>query len=228
MVLLAAKRPYPGFCFADYAENVALAHRYMELAMNSGVKNIVFASSKAVYSGPDMPWKEDAPCAPSSLYGASKLAVEQLGAYYSEMDKLAFKSLRFAQVIGGNERKGYLISTLIDNARKKETQTVYGSGEQRRHYVYVKDVAAAVMAAEERPLLSGAFNIGMTGSVSNLEMAEIVNECFGNAGNLVHDFSRPMLGSSDEMCVEKAEKELGFRAGYGIREAFADLARETE
>lgn len=227
MVLLAAKRPYQGFSFADYADNVTLAYRYMMLAMENGLKNIVFASSKAVYSGRDMPWREEISCAPSSLYGASKVAVEQLGAYFSAIGKLCFKSLRFAQVIGDGERKGYLINTLIDNAREKRTQIIYGSGEQRRQYVYVKDVADAVLRAEECSTISGAFNIGMEGNVSNLELAEIVNECFGNTGNLVHDYSRPMIGSDDEMSIEKAKKELGFCASFDIWDVFSDLAGRT-
>lgn len=226
LVLLAGKRPYPGFCFTDYVDNIALAHRYMKLAMEHGLKNIIFASSKAVYSGPDMPWREDVVCAPSSLYGASKLAVEQLGALYSETGKLCFKSLRFAQIIGIGERKGYLINTLIDNAREKKTQMVYGSGEQRRQYVYIKDVAAAILRAEENPMIRGVFNIGMKGTVSNLELAEIVNECFDNAGNLIHDYSRIMCRCGDEMSVEKAKNELGFKANFDIRETFSDLARE--
>ena len=224
LVLLAARRPYAGFCFDDYANNVALARRYMALAMDHGLGNFVFASSKAVYSGGDMPWREDRACVPSSLYGASKLASEQLGLLYSAGDMLHFKGLRFAQVIGAGERKGYLINTLMDNARAGKTQTVFGTGEQRRQYVYVKDVCAAILAAAERPELTGVFNIAMPGSVSNLELAEAVNEAFGNDGNLRHDFSRPMVGADDEMDVTRAAEVLHFRASYTIRETFADLA----
>ena len=227
LVLLAAKRPYAGFCFEDYSENVALAQSYLSLAMEHGLKNVVFASSKAVYSGGGMPWNEDMFCVPSGLYGASKLAVEQMGLLYSSTERLNFKSLRFAQVIGMGERQGYLINTLIDNARAKKPQIIFGSGEQKRQYVYVKDVASAILAAEEKADLSGVFNIGMQGAVSNLVLAETVNECFGNKGNLIHDYSRNMFGSDDEMCVEKAEKTLGFRANYDIRETFADLAGEA-
>ena len=226
LVLLAAKRPYPGFCFEDYAENVAVAQRYMQLAMENGLKNIVFASSKAVYSGDERPWKEELFSAPFSLYGASKAAAEHLGLYYSAAGRLCFKSLRFAHVIGAGERKGYLINTLIDNAREKKPQVVFGSGAQKRQYVYVKDVAAAILAAAEKREISGVFNIAMPAAVSNLELAEVVNASFDNVGNLIHDYSRAMTGSDDEMSVEKAERVLGFRARYGIRETFDDLAKE--
>ena len=72
LVLLAGKRPYPGFCFDDYAYNISVAQRYMTLAIKNGMKNVVFASSKAVYSGADMPWREERFYTPSSLYGSSK------------------------------------------------------------------------------------------------------------------------------------------------------------
>ena len=128
LVLLAAKRPYPGFCFEDYAENVAVAQRYMQLAMENGLKNIVFASSKAVYSGDERPWKEEMFSTPFSLYGASKAAAEHLGLYYSAAGRLCFKSLRFAHVIGAGERR--LSHQYID--RQCQRKKASGRFRQRR------------------------------------------------------------------------------------------------
>ncbi len=224
VVLLAAKRPYRDFGFEDYSGNVRTAYSFMTQAIGHGVRNFVFASSKAVYSGGNMPWKEDACCVPSSLYGASKLAAEQLGLYYGKEGKLQFKSLRFAQVIGAAERKGYLINTLIDNARAGKTQTIFGAGDQRRQYIYIKDVCSALLAAVQSPAAEGIFNIGIPGNTSNLELAEAVNAAFHNEGNITHDMIRPMAGTDDGMDVTKAEEALGFRAAYSICETFADMA----
>ncbi len=226
MVLLAAKRPYDGFNMDDYFFNVRIFDHYFRIAVSSGIKNIVFASSKAVYSGDGYPWRETDVCVPSSLYGASKLACEQLGAYLAEKQGVSFKALRFAQVIGRGERKGFLINTLIDNAAAKKTQEIYGTGEQRRHYVYVKDVCGAILSAAENDRVSGVFNIGMANAVSNLEMAECVNTVFGNEGNLVHNMDKDMKGSDDALCVQLALEKLGFSAKYDLAETFRDLAAE--
>ena len=179
MVILAGKRPYKDFSYEDFKLNIDIANKYINLAIENGIPNVVFASSKAVYSGTDLPWSEESVNSPSSLYGASKSAVEQLGLYYCLKGNTRFVSLRFAQVIGLGERKGYLINTLIDNAVEKKQQTLYGDGSQSRHYVYVKDVCEAILKACDSST-NGVYNIGMQKSVSNLELAEAVNRAFGN------------------------------------------------
>ncbi len=227
MVILAAKRPYADFCFDDYIENVKLFEKYMMLAAKNDVRSVVFASSKAVYSGDRFPWKETERAVPSSLYGASKLACEELGLYIAEQNNMGFSALRFAQVIGYGERKGYLINTLIDNALDKKTQIVFGSGKQRRHYVYIKDVCAAILRAAEHSEVRGVFNIGMKKALSNLEMAVSANHIFGNEGNLCHDYSREMGKNNDEMDTRLAEKVIGFSASYDIDLSFRDIAAEV-
>ena len=224
LVLLAAKRPYKDFSFEDYQNNVSIAEHYIRESSEHGLKNIIFASSKAVYSGGNMPWSEDDRSIPSSLYGASKLAAEELGLYFSYIGKACFKSLRFAQIIGMGERKGYLINTLIDNARDHRTQTIFGSGAQKRHYVYVKDVCRAVSAAARHSEVSGVFNIGMEKPATNLDLALCANKAFGNDGNLVHDYSKEMVAVDDEMSVDKARSVLGFSAEYDLESTFNDLA----
>lgn len=223
VILLAATRPYPDFNINDYYRNVELSNVYFELAMKHGVKDFLFASTKAVYSGDGTPWRERDAKTPLSLYGASKLATENLGLYYSSCGKLCFKSLRIAQIIGAGERKGYLINTLIDNAKAKKPQTIFGSGEQRRQYVYIKDVCRAFLAAAVSQTKYGVYNIGMPDTISNLEMAQCINSVFGSDAGVVHDYSQEMRGSSDSMDVGLAESELGFRTKYDLREAIEDI-----
>ena len=224
LVVLAAKRPSADFSFADYASNVAIAEACFAAAADAGIRNIVFASSKAVFSDPQtLPWTEDTPTVPLSMYGASKAACEQIALLYNRKDA-RIKCLRLAQIIGTGERRGYLISTLLDNAKSKTTQVVFGSGAQRRQYIYIKDVLSAIFAALEKPDTAGIFHIGMRGSVSNLEMAICANEVFGNSGNLRHDMSRKMDAFSDEMDVTRAERILGWSAKYDLAAAFADIA----
>ncbi len=228
MVIRAGIRPYEGFCIEDYFNNIKILDSYIKVALRNKITNIVFASSKAVYSGHNIPWSEDEYSVPSSLYGASKLACEQLGLYHANKNNLSFKALRFAQVIGKGERKGYLINTLLDNAVAKKTQVIFGSGDQRRHYVYIKDVCSAILCAIKHKNVSGVFNIGMVHTTSNLEMAECVNTIFDNKGNVVHDYTQKMSMINDEMQINKARNILEFSAKYDLVETFKDIkADET-
>lgn len=223
IVILAAKRPYNGFCTEDYLFNIRTANEYLSLAIEHNIPNAVFASSKAVYSGEDQPWKEDSLNCPSSLYGASKSAVEQLGLYYSSIRSITFTALRFAQVIGMGERKGYLINTLINNAIAKKQQVLFGDGSQYRHYVYIKDLCESILLAGSSKH-SGIYNIGMKTCTTNLELAQAVNSAFGNEGNITHDYSKPMASNNDVMNTGKASNELGFNAQFDVYSAMKDIA----
>ena len=223
MVILAGKRLYDGFCISDYINNIQILETYFNLAVSAGIKNIIFASSKAVYSGNNYPWAEDDYSIPSSLYGASKLACEQIGLFYAQKNNKNFKALRFAQVIGKGERKGYLINTFIDNAIAKKPQIIFGSGEQRRHYIYIKDICRAVLCAAKHTDVSGVFNIGMEQTVSNIEMAECINDVFDNKGNIIHDYNQKMNIVNDAMKIDKAKKFLDFIAQYNLEKTFQDI-----
>lgn len=220
-IILAAQRPYQGFGYKDYANNVQLVNDIMELSYKNNVKKIVFASTKAVYSGEGMPWKENMKTEPLSLYGASKLASEELGMYYSRKHNLDFIVLRLAQVIGAYERKGYLVNTLIDNARERKPLVLFGDGSQRRHYIYVKDVCRAIIKALE--VTSGIYNIGMEKSISNRELAETINDIFDNPCEIEFDTSKQMYGSDDEMDVTKAKEEMGYVAEYDLKRMINDI-----
>lgn len=228
IVLLAAKRPITAFSLDDYYQNVKIVYENVLKAVSDNVRRIVFASSISVYSEYSLPYREIDYSIPLNLYGASKLAGEQIGNLLTQKTNSSFIALRFAHVIGVNEKKGFLIRTVLDNALNKRKQIVYGDGAQRRHYVYVKDVCRAIEAALLAKNHSGVFNIGMKNIYSNLELAEYANKVFHNNGNILHDFSKPMIGKDDEMSIDKARLELDFVPKYDLEESFLDLAESKK
>ena len=196
VILLAAKRPYTGFNMADYHANVALVSKYLDESVSHGVDRFILTSSKSVYSGKGMPWRESQYCAPSSLYGASKQA---------------------------GEKQRNLIKVLMNNAANKNPQTIYGNGQQKRQYVYIRDVCRAFIEVIRCPRVDGLFNIGMPRSYTNLEVAETVNDVFQNTGNIILRTDIPERGNSDEMNIKKAEEKLGFKAIWDLRSSINDM-----
>ena len=224
MVFLAARRINKDFSFRDYAYNVELFDRYIEIARNYSVANIVTASSISVYSSDSIPWKENESDIPLSLYGASKSAIDSLALLYSRQYGLKIKSLRLAQVIGMAERKGYLLNTLIDNAIAGKEQTIFGRGIGRRQYIYVKDVCDAILHCLVNKINSdGIFNIGMDHSISITDLAGIINDVFENTAGIRMLEDKPEDTKEYLMDVTKAKTVLEWTPGYGIREALEDI-----
>jgi len=190
----------------------------MEYARATGVAKVVFASSAAVYGDvTSFPVDEDAPCHPLSPYGVDKLASEHLLHYYSAVHGVATTALRFFNVYGPRQDPSSpysgVISIFADRARAGRELTIYGDGQQTRDFVYVGDVARAVVGAV---LGDGAdrcvANIGTGTEVTIDELAATIVELTGGGAAVVHAPARPGDIVRSVARVERAARELGFRA----------------
>ena len=70
-----------------------------------------------------------------------------------------------------------MMNTFIDRAFNKQSLKVIGKSQAKREFVYIKDVARAIILALNKPEYHGSLNIGSNKAHSNLEIARIVNEC---------------------------------------------------
>jgi UDP-glucose 4-epimerase len=143
----------------------------LEGAREGGVRRVVFASSGGVVYGESdrLPHLESAPKAPVSPYGVSKLASEYYLACYALLHQLETVSLRYANVYGPRQSphgEAGVVAIFCNRIRQGQPLTIYGSGEQTRDYVFVRDVARANLEASTRELPEGqgidamAFNVG--------------------------------------------------------------------
>ena len=223
VVHLAAKRGAAGR-MCDFHENEIITENLYESCKGHGIKNIVFASSIAVYSDVSkIPWNEQQIPSPKTFYGISKMACEYIGDIYHKKFGLNIKSLRIAQVLGEGERKGHMMNTFIDNAYEKKILNVIGKSIAKREFVYVKDVARAILLALSKEEIHGSFNIGSNEAYTNLEIAKMVNECFDNQGNMTYDDSIDEGIESSLMDSSKAFKILGYKPMYNMKEALNDI-----
>ena len=231
VVHLAGLRYWKDRVMMDYIRsNVVNTDRLFSSAVAHGIDNIVFASTIAVYNPRfnSAPFSEDQCCSPQTHYGVSKLVCEKIAFYDNSRFGTKIKSLRIGQVVGQGEREGFMLSAMIRQARSKQPIEVWGEGVGTRDYVYIKDVVQAILDALDHPYTAGLFNISRGEAVTHLQLAETINQAFGNVGNVT--FAADKL--EDTSCVfascERAECELGWRANWDLAEMFADLANVLE
>jgi len=229
LVHLAAVRPGPDDNFDYYLPNIYFSSNIFNACASCGIKNIVALSSRMVYSEINtIPYSEGQYISPSSYYGISKAGMELLVEYCNRYLDMRIKCLRTAIVLGAEERKGSLHMDFIFKAIKKEPLLIYGSGKEKREYIYVKDVAGAIIDSLRHPEINGIFNIGSGKSISNLEIAEMINKVFGNAGNISFMNNKYKEKPQSLMDIRKAEKLLGWRPEWTIRDCLADLRDELD
>ena len=231
VVHLAAERTGPNALEA-YLPNITISNNVFESCFEVGVKNIIALSSISVYSAENpLPWSENQRVMPQTFYGISKATMENLACYYNAAKGLSIKCLRMARVLGLHERPGFMLNTFIEQASKKEVLKVFGRGEGRREYIYVKDVTGAIMNALEHIDAEGIFNIGTGNNLSHAEMALLINKVFDNEGNVVYAPEIAEDKSIYLMNIEKAARELSWTSKWtiedGLREIKDDLTIEN-
>jgi UDP-glucose 4-epimerase len=148
-------------------------------------KKLVFiASTSEVYGkSTDVPFREgaDLVLGPTAkhrwAYACSKLIDEFLALAYWKERKLPVVIVRLFNTVGPRQtgQYGMVVPTFVRQALAGLPITVFGDGTQSRSFTYVGDVVNALIALAAEPRAIGeVFNIGNTGEVTILELAEKV------------------------------------------------------
>ena len=209
-----------------FAVNEAVTENILKAMAVCGAKRIIFASTMSVYNDDGlMPWKEDDPLGGRSCYGDSKAACERLIESYSAECGLTYGIARIAQVLGEGEKRRGMMNVFIDTAREHGTIKVMGKSVLRKQYIYVKDLVRvlALLAAGNGNI---TVNVGMEVAHTNLEIAEIVNEVFGNPTPIDYDDSYPEKGRPFLMDINRLKKGLGYEP-LGMKEALTAMRDRT-
>jgi UDP-glucose 4-epimerase len=206
----------------DYAANIEVSDTLFRACAGQGIANVVFASTCSVYAPGvnELPFREDEPVAPRNLYAISKRTAEQIGL----MRLSGIKCLRIAQLLGAEERGGFMVRTFIDAARNGKPLTVFGKGVGRREYLYVTDAAAAIAAALAHPDTRGVFNVGSGVNHSHRELAEaVVREMGDGRSAVVADTSKEEDTAELLMDSTRFRETFNWKPRYTLEEALREI-----
>lgn len=138
----------------DATVNIIGSIRLLELCKLYEVRKIIYASSAAVYGTPtSLEITEEHPIQPLSGYGITKHTVEHYLDVYANIHGLDYTVLRYANVYGmrqDSKGEGGVVSIFVDRLLQGESPTIYGTGEQTRDFIFVRDIVNANLAALNR------------------------------------------------------------------------------
>ncbi|WP_123039446.1 NAD-dependent epimerase/dehydratase family protein [Cohnella candidum] len=184
-----------------------------------GIRKFIYASSAAVYGNPKSFYiSEDHPLRPISPYGISKYAAELYVQRVAEEHGIDHTVLRYANVYGerqGEKSEGGVVSGFIRKLRNRERPIIFGTGEQTRDFIYVKDVAEANVAALTRGS-GGTFNVGTGQRTSVLDLLRKLGEVTGIVPDPLYE--PPRLGDilHNGLDIRLASEELGWAPRYSL------------
>ena len=219
----------------DARMNVVGTINVLEAARRHGAAVIFASTGGAIYgegAGRGLPLDEGAASLPETPYGASKLTGEIYLDLYRRLYGLAGVALRFGNVYGPRQDphgEAGVVAIFCGLLRTGDPLRVFGDGEQTRDYVYVSDVVAACLAAEEAisnqgNAVQGPYNVGTGIETSVLELARLLGAATGVDPNLEHHPAR--TGEVDRIAIDPsaARRDLGWAAATDLEPGLARTA----
>lgn len=229
-----------------YKNNIVGTLNLLEMMISQGCKKLVFSSSATVYGQPkEVPCTEDFPICAMNPYGRTKLFIEEICRDVHRADpdwKIIL--LRYFNPVGahpsgfiGEDPRGIpnnLMPFVQQVAVERRPElTVFGNDYQTkdgtgvRDYIHVMDLSDGHTAAldklfKTKDLGCEVYNLGTGRGTSVLEMVAAFEKASGKKIPLRIADRRPGDVETVYASTEKAERELNWKAKYGVEEMCRD------
>ncbi|RME01358.1 MAG: NAD-dependent epimerase/dehydratase family protein, partial [Calditrichaeota bacterium] len=197
------------------------------------VKKLIFSSSASVYGNAVIsPMDESHPLNNRTIYGATKIAGEQILRAMNEMHGLDYLALRYFNIYGPRQDyKGTytsVIMKILDSLDRQEPPVIYGDGTQAYDFIYVQDVARANILAAKSALSDAAINIATGKKTSINQLVELLVELTGSELQPTFKPASQVFVTDRVASIEKAAEVLGFHARVELRDGLQKLIRWRE
>lgn len=233
---ILANDSYP----ADFLfDNLVIETNVIQAAHLAGVEQLVFLGSSCIYPKfAPQPIKEDAlltgPLEPTNeWYAVAKIAGIKLCQAYRRQYGRRYISIMPCNLYGLNDNfdlsTSHVLPALIRKfhaakAAGKTEVVVWGTGTPLREFLYVDDLADAVVFLMDRYDGSEPINCGAGSDVSIRQLAETVGRVAGFEGKLVFDTSKPD-GTPRKLMDSSRLAALGWRPKTSLEEGIREVYR---
>jgi GDP-L-fucose synthase len=215
--------------------NLRIQNNVIRSAYENGVRKLLFLGSSCIYPRlAAQPIKENAlltgPLEPTNeAYAIAKIAGIKLCQAYAREYGANFISVMPTNLYGPNDNfdleKSHALAALLRKAHEAKTRNekklvVWGTGEPRREFLHVDDLAAASLLLLEKYDSPEIINVGCGEDVTILELAELICDVVGFDGKLVWDKTKPD-GTPRKLLDVTRIRALGWQPTIALREGIA-------
>ncbi len=235
---IQANNEYP----ADFIyTNLMIEANVIQAAFRAGVQHLLFLGSSCIYPKyAAQPMREDALLTDvleptNEPYAVAKIAGIKLCESYNRQHGTQYRAVMPTNLYGPHDnfhpQSSHVIPALLRKFHEaKMTQansvSVWGTGQARREFLHVDDMAAACLfvmqldalryAQETQPMLSH-LNVGTGEDIKIQTLAELVQKITGFSGEIIYDHSKPEGTPRKLMDVSRLHR-LGWRASIGFEQ----------
>ncbi len=211
-------------------KNVAGFQRLLDISLKAKCR-LVYASTAGLYGNGPTPMREDQEKHLLTAYGRSKWQMDEIALRYGrEADVIG---LRYFNVFGPREaakgRAASMVYHLYRQVKAGKPPRIFEWGEQKRDFIYVKDVVRANLAALTAP--SGVYNVGSGVATTFNELVAALSEAMGRSLKpeyfpMPYDTATYQGNTHADIALAKAR--LGFEAQWGFTAAVKDYVQWLE
>lgn len=194
------------FPYQFIMENMQIQNNLIDLALKSGVEKFIFLGSSCIYPKlAPQPLKEEYLLTDSleptnEWYAIAKITgIKACQAIRKQFNK-DYVSLMPTNLYGTHDNFDLNTSHVLPAMIRKfhdakennnASVTLWGSGTPMREFLFVDDMAAAVVFALESKLPDYLYNVGTGIDLTIKELAETIQKIVGHQGQLIWDSSKP-------------------------------------
>ncbi|NLZ18103.1 MAG: NAD-dependent epimerase/dehydratase family protein [Desulfobulbaceae bacterium] len=207
--------------------NYYASKRLFEYVLENGCKKIIYATSTAVYGNNPAPYKENDRLNPQTPYAESKVLLEEYATALANSNQdVTLVGLRYCNIYGPRENhKGTRATMIYQFAQQmlKGNPKLFKYGEQKRDYIYVKDVVQANLLAAASDS-SCIVNCGSGKATSFNKLVSMLNALLGIA-RTPEFIDNPFVESYQdytECDMTMARERIRFVPAYSIEEGLMD------
>lgn len=217
----------------DIESNLVGTIRLLNLAVEAGIKKIVFVSSGGtVYGDPvQVPISETHPTDPACSYGIAKLAIEKYLALFHRLHGLDYTVLRLANPYGEGQRTHSsqgAVAVFLGKVLRGEPIEIWGDGSVVRDYIHVADVVQALLASIERSTDEHVFNIGSGHGHSLNELLDAIEKITGRVADRQYQAARGFDVPVSVLCIERAKRSLGWAPAVSFEQGLKQFVAWLE
>ncbi len=201
----------------DASVNVLGTVNLLEACRRAAVPAFIYISTGgAAYGDTDVvPTPEDHPMRPESFYGASKVAAERYVDSFRLLTPLRALTLRLANIYGPRQDpagEAGVVAIFTDRLLHGKPCIVNGDGQQTRDFVYVGDVADAVVRAAEHATATGAANVGTGVETTVNAIYDHLARIIGAQRTADHGPAKPGEQRRSALAATRAHQVIGWTA----------------
>jgi GDP-L-fucose synthase len=213
-------------------ENLKIQNNLIESAYESGAEKLLFLGSSCIY-----PKFAEQPISEESLltgaleptneaYAIAKIAGIKLCQAYARQYERNFISVMPTNLYGPGDNfdlnNSHVLPALLRKVHEAKRNgasevAVWGSGNPKREFLHVDDLAAACRFLLEKYDSPEIINVGCGADVSIRELAELICEVVGFNGQLAFDSSKPD-GTPRKLLNIARLQQLGWKPRLSLRD----------